>query len=72
MKSHRSDKSISSGLDFDFWRCRELVKIMTRLLSVSVDFSVTRNRFGAAILADLTFYKQFLDSSTVTPVEVYR
>lgn len=80
LKAHRSDRNTSSGfkysdltiaLDFDFWRSKDLINIITKILSLAIDFSITRHRYARSILEDLNFYKQYLDSSTVTPPEVY-
>lgn len=45
--------------------------MIIKVLSIAIDFSITRYRYARLILEDLNFYKQYLDSSTVTPPEVY-
>ena len=65
-------KEYLSQLDFDLWRCRDLTKLVVRLLAVAQDFSIALHKHADQLTAELTFFKNYLDSTSVLPLEVER
>lgn len=59
-------------LDFDFWRCRELVKQIYAILTKAMDFSIVLQMNSEPILHELNFFKTYLLTSSVISKEVDR
>lgn len=58
-----SFSELTFELDFDFWGCKELIKIIIKLLCIALDLSIVRHRYGNAISQDICFFKEKIHSS---------